>query len=82
MSDVNRPAPKPADAQWPAPAEPQPEKQMEAATASEIRIKLDLARQFLDLGDPESARHILDEVLAEGDSSQKKEAMRLVDTLP
>lgn len=54
----------------------------EAATDSEVRTKLDLARHFLDMGDPESARHMLDEVLAEGDAAQKQEAQRLVDSLP
>lgn len=54
----------------------------EQATASEVRTKLELARQFLDMGDPESARHMLDEVLKEGDAAQKQEAQQLIDTLP
>ena len=53
-----------------------------AATANEIYTKLDLARQFLDMGDPESARHMLDEVLEEGDPAQRQEAKRLIDSLP
>jgi pilus assembly protein FimV len=52
------------------------------ATAGEVRTKLELARQFLDMGDPESARHMLDEVLKEGDAAQRQEAQRLVDMLP
>ena len=59
-----------------------PEPKLEPATASEVRTKLDLARQFLDMGDPESARHMLDEVLKEGDSSQREEAQRLLDSMP
>ena len=55
---------------------------VEVATASEVRTKLDLARQFVDMGDPESARHMLDEVLKEGDAAQKQEAQQLIDTLP
>jgi pilus assembly protein FimV len=52
------------------------------ATASEVRTKLELARQFLDMGDPESARHMLDEVLKEGDAAQRQEAQQLVAMLP
>jgi FimV-like protein len=58
------------------------ESKLEPATASEVRTKLDLARMFLDMGDPESARHMLDEVLNEGDSVQKQEAQRLIDLMP
>ena len=56
--------------------------EVEPATASEIRTKLDLARQFLDMGDPDSARHMLAEVLEEGDAAQQQEAQRLVDSMP
>jgi pilus assembly protein FimV len=54
----------------------------EASTHSEVQTKLDLARQFIDMGDPESARHMLGEVLEEGDPAQKQEAQRLVDSIP
>jgi pilus assembly protein FimV len=54
----------------------------DAVTPGEVSTKLDLARQFVDMGDPESARHMLDEVLEEGDPAQKQEARRLIDTLP
>jgi len=59
---------------------PAPER--EPPTQGEVRTKLDLARQFIDMGDPESARHMLGEVLEEGDPAQKQEAQRLVDSLP
>jgi pilus assembly protein FimV len=54
----------------------------EPATHSEVQIKLDLARQFIDMGDPASARHMLNEVIEEGDSAQKREAQRLLELLP
>jgi len=54
----------------------------EPATMSEVGTKLDLARAYMDMGDPEGARSILEEVLAEGSTSQKTEARRLVDSLP
>jgi pilus assembly protein FimV len=36
----------------------------------------------MDMGDPDGARNILQEVLAEGSASQKQEARRLIDSLP
>ena len=54
----------------------------EPSTQSEVQTKLDLARQFIDMGDPESARHMLGEVLEEGDPAQKQEAKRIIDSLP
>jgi len=55
---------------------------LEPATMSEVGTKLDLARAYMDMGDPEGARSILGEVLSEGSVSQKQEARRLMDTLP
>jgi pilus assembly protein FimV len=54
----------------------------EAATMSEVGTKLDLARAYVDMGDPEGARSILEEVLKEGNASQKQEAERLMAGLP
>jgi pilus assembly protein FimV len=54
----------------------------EAATMSEVGTKLDLARAYIDMGDPEGARSILDEVLQEGSAMQKQEAQRLMASLP
>jgi pilus assembly protein FimV len=56
--------------------------ELEPATMSEVGTKLDLARAYMDMGDPEGARSILTEVLTEGSVSQKQEARRLMDTLP
>jgi len=56
--------------------------ELEPATMSEVGTKLDLARAYMDMGDPEGARSILAEVLTEGSVSQKQEARRLMDTLP
>jgi pilus assembly protein FimV len=55
---------------------------LEPATMSEVGTKLDLARAYMDMGDPEGARSILEEVLSEGSVSQKQEARRLIDSLP
>lgn len=47
----------------------------------EIGTKLDLARAYIDMGDPDGARSILEEVVADGDAEQKKEAQELIDQL-
>ena len=59
---------------------PMPE--LEPVTMSEVGTKLDLARAYMDMGDPEGARSILDEVVNEGSASQKQEAQRLIEALP
>jgi pilus assembly protein FimV len=48
---------------------------------NEIGTKLDLARAYVDMGDPDGARSILEEVLEEGDPGQKEEARQLLDSL-
>ena len=49
-----------------------------AAGGDEVGTKLDLARAYIDMGDPEGARSILDEVLDEGNDEQKQEAQQLI----
>jgi len=44
----------------------------------EVSTKLDLARAYLDMGDHEGTRGILEEVIAEGNDEQKKEANELM----
>ena len=53
----------------------------EGPTMTEVGTKLDLARAYVDMGDPAGARSILNEVLEEGDSAQRQEARRLLDEL-
>jgi pilus assembly protein FimV len=53
----------------------------EGPTMTEVGTKLDLARAYVDMGDPDGARSILNEVLEEGDSAQRQEARRLLDEL-
>ena len=43
-----------------------------------IGTKLDLAKAYLDMGDPDGARSMLEEVLAEGAPSQQDEARKLI----
>ena len=44
----------------------------------EVGTKLDLAKAYIDMGDPDGARSILDEVMDEGSSTQKEEAQSLL----
>jgi pilus assembly protein FimV len=50
-------------------------------TLTEVGTKLDLARAYIDMGDPDGARSILEEVLSEGDSSQRDEAQSLIEAI-
>ena len=52
-----------------------------AAEANGMSTKLDLARAYMDMGDEEGARQILDEVMAEGSEEQKAEAGALLERI-
>src|SRR6056297_1967185 len=65
-----------------APTETGMQEAGEGRTQTEVGTKLDLARAYVDMGDPEGARSILQEVLEEGDEGQRQEANRLLDALP
>jgi pilus assembly protein FimV len=54
----------------------------DARTMTEVGTKLDLARAYVDMGDPAGARSILEEVLDEGDEGQRQQAQQLMDSLP
>ncbi len=54
----------------------------EAPTMTEVGTKLDLARAYIDMGDPGGARSILEEVLDEGDEAQRQQAQQLLDSIP
>jgi pilus assembly protein FimV len=54
----------------------------DARTMTEVGTKLDLARAYVDMGDPAGARSILEEVLDEGDDGQRQQAQQLLDSLP
>jgi pilus assembly protein FimV len=60
---------------------PGPGRRPEGPTMTEVGTKLDLARAYVDMGDPDGARSILNEVLEEGDPAQQQEARKLLDEL-
>ena len=49
----------------------------EQSAEDEIATKLDLAKAYVELGDGDSAKTILDEIIAEGNDEQKKQAEEL-----
>ncbi|BAZ93946.1 TfP pilus assembly protein FimV [Thiohalobacter thiocyanaticus] len=50
----------------------------ELQAGDEVSTKLDLARAYIEMGDPEGARSILEEVMEEGNQAQKSEAETLM----
>ena len=51
------------------------------SNVDEVGTKLDLAKAYVDMGDSDGARSILDEVLDEGDDDQKAQAKELLSQL-
>lgn len=66
-----------ANADWSAPATEADD--AIAISDDPVDTKLDLARAYLDMGDPSGARAMLEEVSKEGTQMQKDEAKRLLD---
>lgn len=52
-----------------------------AADANGLSTKLDLARAYIDMGDDDGARQILEEIIAEGSEELKAEAQTLLDRI-
>jgi pilus assembly protein FimV len=48
---------------------------------SEVDTKIDLARAYIDMGDSDGAKSILEEVIEDGNDEQKKEARSLLDSI-
>jgi len=84
-------APAPVSAPPPAPAAP---KAAAAPNVTAVRpavpsqeghqtvaTKLELARAYVDIGDADGARSMLEEVLIEGNAAQQQAAFELLDTL-
>ncbi|MEQ8516203.1 MAG: FimV/HubP family polar landmark protein, partial [Chromatocurvus sp.] len=57
------------------------EEMMFAADADQVATRLDLARAYLDMGDDDGARRILEQVVAEGSQEQQREAQALLDRI-
>ena len=59
----------------------EPEGDGELADLDEVSTKLDLARAYIDMGDPDGAKSILDEVMEEGSDNQKDEARGIMEKM-
>ncbi|RMD68217.1 MAG: Motility protein FimV, partial [Gammaproteobacteria bacterium] len=60
---------------------PAPETSAEEEPLTEketVDVRLELARAYLDMGDKEEARKLLEEAMEEGDERQKQEARELL----
>ncbi|MGH8128854.1 MAG: FimV/HubP family polar landmark protein, partial [Gammaproteobacteria bacterium] len=65
----------------PVASETMPEGAEEDEAENMVDTKLDLARAYIDMGDTDSARGVLEEVIDEGDEKQSDEARRLLEDL-
>lgn len=55
--------------------------ELDLDSSDDVTTKLDLARAYVDMGDPDGAKSILEEVVTEGSDQQKQEAEELLGTL-
>lgn len=77
LDEADLPAPSPEAGA----TEPEYEEDMDSGDESMVDTKLDLARAYIDMGDADSARGVLEEVIDEGDDNQSGEARRLLESL-
>ncbi|RLJ21878.1 hypothetical protein DJ030_03245 [bacterium endosymbiont of Escarpia laminata] len=57
------------------------DEEMELGAEDEVNTKLDLARAYVEMGDEEGARSILEEVATEGNDEQQEEATQLLEKM-
>ncbi|PWB57895.1 MAG: hypothetical protein C3F18_03380 [Nitrosomonadales bacterium] len=69
------------DLEEPAAAAGMAEAAMDEGVGAEVATKLDLARAYVEMGDKEGAKEILEEVLKEGNSQQQADANQLLASL-
>lgn len=62
----------------PSPKAASPEQPVEDFGSQEVSTKLDLAKAYMDMGDKEGAREILQEVIDEGSAEQQEEGRKLL----
>ena len=79
--EPDRPAPGFTDSVSFEPAPAQSEGDAGFVDADAASTKLELARAYLDMGDVEGARGMLEEVVGEGNPGQRAEAKRLLDEI-
>ncbi|MEE4638434.1 MAG: FimV/HubP family polar landmark protein [Wenzhouxiangella sp.] len=60
---------------------PRPSDEEPVLGDEDAEVKLDLARAYISMEDPDSARTLLDEVLSDGSPSHREQAQKLLDSL-
>ena len=78
LPEIAEPEPMVAPAPSPVSEAAPDELEIDPELREEVNTKLELAKAYLEMGDREGAREILQEVLNEGDSGQKAEAGKLM----
>ncbi len=53
----------------------------DASEQNPVDVKLDLAKTYLEMGDPEGAKEILEELIEESDQEGQDKARALLETL-
>ncbi len=71
-----------ADDDEKAPSDDEPEAPGAQLSDEDAEVKLDLARAYLSMEDPESARVLLEEIMDDGSDAQREQARKLIDQLP
>lgn len=59
-----------------------PAVEIEQEPPLEVSIKLDVARAYIESGDYDEARAMIDEVMAEGNTQQQLEAQKILESVP
>ncbi|MFN2289310.1 MAG: FimV/HubP family polar landmark protein, partial [Chromatocurvus sp.] len=74
-------APEEQRAEEPGSDERDSEDMMFASDSDQVATRLDLARAYIDMGDDEGARRILEQVVTVGTEEQQREAQALLDRI-
>lgn len=51
------------------------------ATEGDMDTKIDLAKAYIEMGDADGARNMLNEVITQGDDEQQQQAQELLDSI-
>jgi pilus assembly protein FimV len=62
-------------------SQPDEEITLNGPESADVDTKLDLVTAYVDMGDAEGARDLLEEVLREGGPKQREQAKKLLDSL-
>jgi FimV-like protein len=81
VAEWSTPTPTPVPTSFGETTDPLEDLEGDPPMPDESGNKLDLARAFIEMGDPAAARIELEQVLVRGDEAQREDARRLLDAL-